>query len=1209
MSNITYEILYTPNIPIKQNPFEYTDGKGEFKIYFNPSVGNTIHDFNSGFIRIKNSNTEKNVLVESFVENVIPFINPFGKDYELASKLNVKLPRVEQDEFGYFITIKHSVFGQRLMSTTTDVKNMILNTKLVVQISLTRDIIAAGIVGQEEGKWAINDDDSGYGRLASYNKEKEEFEKITLTDYFKGNLLAKGISTWSAPSLLYVLTKVDYELVNSSSKALTNISSPITEFVGIKKEKNPSNNTILNLKKFKITIFDDESEFKDLIDSSDWISGNGITDLQIKWQNRKELVDKHNYLVRLSTCNNVDFIKNFDYHIKTAFQPSTFEGEIDLKSDYDLARNVVKIKMKSPLIWTPEKNMELTEKDKEDSVITIKDNEKINIENGISLIPKKGEFSAEFIMKGINPLNDWKEDGNYILRLQTPEPTIKNPYQTMYSLYALSMPTSFDINHNRNFNDFSPYEEDIVWNPILSSYDNANIHFKLFLDSSDSKYDSEYDEDTEINNRVLSLGMSETKTKANLDTLFVREYDLINHKFLDNSWWEIMIDKNGKVSVQKAPIGIDKKDIKPVYLYDPIKHLITEMGVAVTTDYKNVEKPRIFFDDKLRNFIPNRSKRPTYINEFRLVKQIIGLEAGVKKELIKQTYRSYLTGPNQKLMNWNLINPDRLYYFHINEKGGYVQLNVADITGDNKEKFDRYNTMNTDMELGLLSDQILNMRGLEGSTYMIQRYDDNRPKMFNLSVDSLGIPNVDPFYLSSITIEYEPLLEKDLGITNNDDKDDAIIDFDEVIIADIVVDDKPVIENYQFKCVSEEFYQIGLERLVDRIKRERYTDNDKIIIFDTDTHLQYNTFRTAGDIEKLLPVQTDSYNLLAELTYMLDIEAIILGGDLVDGSGLTVYDTKEAMKTIKNILDKRNKKTPYMFAIGNHDLNGFFARDSARSRKGNKKNGEPKPLKDIVMNPKDMVDILQDGPVKYEEDGYGYFIQNDIMYIALNTSESKYTVVQKDKKYYFKDNTFMSQGLSVKQLNWFANLLKTKGNTVKQIILCTHIPFAKSEKDILDYDYTKSGQYKVLNMLTLRKLVENYNIGARITTYSENDKGQAISPKDEQLPPGYAPIQLVLNGHCHTDEILNDSYANIFMSRNALNVKREKFDDLSRPDLQDGGMGYTYRFDGLSTERTSFKIIIFSEEKQKIKVLNFGYKQSKKLIDNYEFNFKTIKKE
>lgn len=1205
MSNITYEILYTPNIPIKQEPFEYIKGEGTFKIYFEPSVGNSITDFNSGFIRIKNSTTEKNVLVSQFRENVIPFTNPFGKDNDIIVKNDILMPKLQKSDEGYYVELPKIVFGKKLQNTTTDVKNMIMNTKLNVQVAITKDVIAAGDISEKDHIWAPNTDDSGFGFLAKYNKTEQKFEKFDLTDYFKGNLLAKGISTWSSPSILYILTETKYELIcPDDQKTLRSITSPITEFVGMKKEKNPANVTGLNLKKYKITILNAEDESLPIVDSSGWVSGDGNSELQIKWQNKQELHDKHNYKVVLTICNNFDFIKNFEYELKTSFQFSAFSGNLSLECDHDYARNKIKLNIKSPLVWGPQDNIELTDDDKKDSVIGIKDH--IEIQNGISLIPTKGELSAEFIMKGITPLKDWKENGDYILRLQTPDPTIKDPYQTMYSLYALSMPTSFDVNFNRDIKELSPYEEDIFWNPVMAAYDNNKINFKLFLDSSDTKYDTEFDSDDIEDNRVLSLGTSQTEQQTNLDILYVREFDLINYKFLNDSWWEVMIDSKGKVSVQKAPIGIDKIDIKPVHLYDPIKHLITEMGVAVYRDSKGYEKPRIFFDDQLRGFIPGRSKRPTYINEFRLVKQVFGMEAGTKREIFKQTYRSFLTGPNQKLMNWSLIDPNRKYYFHINEKGGQIQLSVCDLTNDGKEHFDRYSAMNTEAEIGLLSDQILNMRGMDGTTYMIQRYSDGRPRLYNLSVDALGIPNVDPMYLSSITIEYEPLLEKDLGIINvTEDKEDDQIQFDE-IIADIVINDEVVAEDYQFKCVNEEYYQTALTYLVERIKKEKYHEDDKVILFDTDIHLQYNTFRSNGDIEKLLPIQTDSINLLSELTYMLDIEAIILGGDLVDGSGLTTYDTKDAMKTIHDILEKRNQKTPYMFAVGNHDLNGFFARDSARSRKENKKNGEPKPLNQIVMYPNEMVEIFKDNRVTYTDGGYGYMILNDILYITLNTSDSDYEVVKEKDKYYFKNNTFMSQCVSVKQLNWLCDLLKEKGNKVKNIIICSHIPFAKSGDDIFDYDYHKKGQYKVLNMKKLREIVKNYNVDSVVNKFEENELGQAYEVAGAvKLTDDYAPIQLVLNGHCHTDEILETGYSNIFMSRNALNVVRDKIDDPQRDDLIDGGLGYTYRFSGLSDQRTTFKVIIFSEKERKIKVLNFGYRQNKKLIDNQEFDFKT----
>lgn len=405
-------------------------------------------------------------------------------------------------------------------------------------------------------------------------------------------------------------------------------------------------------------------------------------------------------------------------------------------------------------------------------------------------------------------------------------------------------------------------------------------------------------------------------------------------------------------------------------------------------------------------------------------------------------------------------------------------------------------------------------------------------------------------------------------------------------------------ESTPFRCTRESYYQKAMEEMVERVKRERFSEDDKVIIFDTDSHLQYNTFRTYGDIEALSEKQIDSFNVAADFTRLMPVDMIILGGDVVDGSGLSAADTKDALTDVKRIISKHDERSDYIYAIGNHDYNGFFAQASARSRLANKKNGKPKNLSSIVLSTKDITNIMGNDKLKYTSEGAAYLIKNNIMYVVLNTQDCGYKVTEKNKKYWFETNPQGTIQLTVKQLNWFSNLLKEKGNTVSSIIVTTHIPVDTFTSDKLEFDMEKD-EHAVLNIAKVKEIIQNYNNQKKINIYQENDKKQAVNPTSETLSGNYAKIQLLLSGHIHKDRLYEGTGTNSFSACCSMNIEKGK---LESDDVNESGEGYIPRVEGKSAQKTNLKIIIFSETERKIKVLNFGY-QPENMIDNHVFNF------
>lgn len=607
------------------------------------------------------------------------------------------------------------------------------------------------------------------------------------------------------------------------------------------------------------------------------------------------------------------------------------------------------------------------------------------------------------------------------------------------------------------------------------------------------------------------------------------------------------------------------------------------MGVArkdVFDNSDNVENYRIYFDDKIRNFVPGRSKRPTYINEFRLVKKIYSIISGTKTEVSKQTYRAYLTGPNQKLMDWKLIAPDRKYYLQISEKNGQIQLNVADITDKGKEMLDRYNALNNGASIGLLSNQILTMRGLDGNSYMVERTQSGEAKYFNLSVDAIGVPDVDYGNLSAITITYEPLLNKDIGldnIQNGGKNSDDFIDFDE-IIADVMVDGEKIENDYKFVAIGEDrkYYQRDLIDFANILREER-KNNNAIFLFGTDQHYQQNRYDGRKGVRQLYEKQYDSIDCMVELSHMVDIDAILLGGDNIDGCS-RLFDAKKSLQFLIDKLNNRNPNTDVLITKGNHDSNTVGVIYNNLAHVQGKTIDTQEFNNNVFFNRNEYISMCSMPKNIWFESGCGFMIKNGILYISVDSSDTK-TIFNSKDEIVFDPLEF--HGYSVNQLNQISQILQKYGNQVDSIIVISHIP----PNVVNSEDKLGSGN---LNIEMYNKLLSDYNKG-KINVYGDDedsiDDDQAIILSTTNVDSGYAKISLCLHGHEHYDKLSVITDIPHLQCCSARNAKKNK------------EYGWIERVSGNTLRKTSFKAIIWNKNDNTYKIWNFGYTDKNTIND------------
>lgn len=715
---IYYSILYPPLLPITIPAFEYNvpSTSARWKLYFEPSIGNKISDFKGGFIRVRRAESEVSVFVQSnsadsYFYDVIPFRNPFAEYRDpYSSSLNelqptgypATMPAVKFDETAksYYIDIPHSIFSKDRGH---------LNQRFKVQMMLTTD-------------WIKSKNANGSGTISYYNTDLQAYEAIDKTTYFGGNLVEKGLSEWSRVTLVSPVPRADYGLMferieTGRTDEIGYLNSPIIEFIGERRNVIPTSGTDGNaLKGYRISIYtSSESKPDILVDSSGWIIGQENPNLQIRWQNEIELEDKKYYFIKLEIQTVWDLRKEFIEECYSNFEASLFIGTVRAVNDHDNARTKLIITAQSPLTWGPASKTEL---DITNSGF-IKMKNDVSVEQGIDLTTKNGSFAGEMVVSNIQPITNWEENpSRYFFRMSGPELSIHNPYQEEYLMYAHSTPIS-------EVNDSGIYEEDVIINPIMSS------------PTSTTSYEAYMETNGEIATRP-----SESPISHNY--FFIRDPE--------DKMWRATVSDDGVFSTARAFEYDESTDeeVRPVYLFD--KHFGYIRLLSIGTNGRLALSGQAIKYDRRKNV------KPMYINEFRLIKRIWGLELGRKTLIGKQTYKSFFTDFNRKLGNWLPITPINQYYIYFASAKGQLFMYIKDLTAEqlNKNSIDRFNLMYAGMGIDLPEAGLfLNTNGID--TQFVPITDQEGKKInYTLSVDERGSLVSEVSYIGSSTTASAP---------------------------------------------------------------------------------------------------------------------------------------------------------------------------------------------------------------------------------------------------------------------------------------------------------------------------------------------------------------------------------------------------------------------------------------------------------------------
>lgn len=711
MASIYYSILYPPKLPIDLPSFELGKPEDTWRLYLEPSVGNKPSDFKGGFIRIRNSDTEKNALYPGtggYLDGFLPFRNPFAEYIDLVNPeesikqpdgYNTTMPVLQIDENGqFYIDIRHEVFT---------LSGAPINVKYKVQVMFTSD-------------WLSSTEDYGKGHILFYNGTS--YQRIDVATYFGGNLVQKGLSEWSSITRVAPVSEAKYEIQFDGNN---NIYSPIYEFVGSSIEEDLRNNNTPNyLKAYRINIYRSAGDEKELfVDSSGWIVGQDASNLQIRWQNVVELENNQTYIVELDIQTVWNLRKTFTYHVRTSFEASLFKGKIRVENDFEGARNKIVIEAQTPLTWGPRDNFEIDQ----DHFDFAKIDGRVRVEQGIDLYSKDGNISGEFIATNIRPIASLEEDPQkYILKLSGPELTIHNPIQEEYYIYAHSVP----LGQERE-NDSIPYREDIVINPVIQSP--TGEVYQTYLDSYKQKNLLDID-------FLGSLTTMPTNIPSSHSFFYLEDEE--------NRMWKTTITPTGQftttISHEKDPFEY----LKPVYFYDSYNKILAKPTI---TGNGIVELKK---ENAVYNYDLEKYSKPIYLNEFRFVKKVYGLELGRKTLIATQKYSAYFNNFNRKLGDWEKITENGQYYFYFTSSQGQLRLIVRQLNAEaGKKTMDRFTSTyieGTKSSLGSNSDMYLVTEGMNPDFLPITNIT-GRKVPYIVTVDERGVLVTEQSHIASAT--------------------------------------------------------------------------------------------------------------------------------------------------------------------------------------------------------------------------------------------------------------------------------------------------------------------------------------------------------------------------------------------------------------------------------------------------------------------------
>lgn len=386
----------------------------------------------------------------------------------------------------------------------------------------------------------------------------------------------------------------------------------------------------------------------------------------------------------------------------------------------------------------------------------------------------------------------------------------------------------------------------------------------------------------------------------------------------------------------------------------------------------------------------------------------------------------------------------------------------------------------------------------------------------------------------------------------------------------IVIDTNTVDRTNYFTCtilthdfilVSAKYFQNGLISLAQKIKKNS-TKDSTIVIFGTDLHYATSSWLRASDKASpeasninIFPKSNRHIENMVELTTMVDVDLVVLGGDLADGSTSKEEQTK-ALKKIMSTLGQVN--STYLVCEGNHDSNTWYARKLCGVNYDLRNVIVPNEMKTIISDPlyhQDNVEINSDLRT-------AYFDNKNIRHIILNSSDVPYKLNPEGNP-----ETFVLEavGYSEAQLKWLIEILDSTPDNYK-VCVYQHMGYGNTYSKNTYTEYNSDGIMQILEAFHNHKQVHfvnnTPNFEADVSADFTNNK---------------ATILYGIHGHYHNDAINKRNGINYISTGCSCPIPRHL-----------NGQGLLDNRDLDTLNEDLFDVLILTPNTNKIKIFRYG---------------------
>lgn len=356
---------------------------------------------------------------------------------------------------------------------------------------------------------------------------------------------------------------------------------------------------------------------------------------------------------------------------------------------------------------------------------------------------------------------------------------------------------------------------------------------------------------------------------------------------------------------------------------------------------------------------------------------------------------------------------------------------------------------------------------------------------------------------------------------------------------------------HPFQFVSFSYFQNGLTALSTKIEQER-EDDSSVILFATDLHQAESSMIRAN--ANIFKHSNDHIKNMVELTRMVDVDLMVLGGDIADGS---MAKTQQVRQLKKMMATATQAGCPVMACKGNHDDNTWYSLETSLNGWDFQSSILPTEMTQLIIDP-----IRHYDGMHVTEFQTAYIDIKGVRHIILNSSDAPYI--------YGDDGNPLFYGLEVratssKQLEWLAEVLKSTPDNYK-VALYRHIDFGSV------YCHGNYSSYNEDQLMTLLDAFQNHK-----NVHIHNSDPNFRVDFDVDFTSRKSSIIYGMYGHRHNDDYGQECNINFIATGCSCPIPRHE-----------DGTGILDHRELQTLSEDLFDVLVYTPSKKKIKIFRYG---------------------